>query len=81
MSHLQGRVGKLESVARHRGTVIVWRNHDETPKQATARWRAANPGEDQGAHIMVIGWGDPTPAAEQQEAANGGGGGPVRGAT
>jgi hypothetical protein len=81
MSHLQGRVGKLESVARHRSTVIVWRNLGETPEQATARWRAANPGEDQGAHIMVIGWRDPTPADEQQAATNGGRGGPVRGTT
>jgi hypothetical protein len=71
MSHLQGRVGRLEAVAGRRSTLIVWCNHYETPEQATVRWRAANPGQDQGAHVMVIGWRDPTPAAGQQAATNG----------
>ena len=78
MSHLQGRIGKLESVARHRGTVIVWRNHDETADHALECWRSAHLGDYEGVNALIIGWQDPFPAAEQT---NGGRGRPVRGAT
>jgi hypothetical protein len=56
MNYLQSRIGNLESVRRHRRTMIVWRNHDETADQAFERWPSAHPGEDVGVNTLVIGW-------------------------
>jgi hypothetical protein len=76
VNYLQSRTGNLESVRRDGGTVIVWRNRDETADQALACWRSL--GDCKGVNALVIGWQDPFPAAEET---NGGRGGPVRGGT
>jgi hypothetical protein len=81
MNYLQSRIGNLESVRRHRRTMIAWRNHDETADQALEWRRSAHSGEDVGVNTLVIGWQDPLPATEQQQATNGGRGGRVQGAT
>lgn len=57
MTSLRNRLEKLEALERP-GTVIIWRNMDETDDEAIARWRAEHAGHDPAkcGQVHVVGW-------------------------
>lgn len=54
---MRNRLEKLESAKRD-GTVIIWRNVDETDNQAIGRWRAEHAGQklENAGQVYVVGW-------------------------
>ena len=66
--NLRSRLEKLETVEQH-GTVVIWRNIDETDDQAIARWRAQHGGQDPEnvGHVHVIGWAKESSSLTESE--------------
>jgi hypothetical protein len=64
---LPARLAKLEAASRSSRFVIMFRRHDETDEQVTARWRAEHPGEDPdaaGVGVIIVTWVGGAPCVE-----------------
>jgi hypothetical protein len=62
MSAIERRLANLEAaMTPERRMVFVWRNADETPKQAIDRFLTERP-DDARARLVVVGWQHPAAA-------------------